>query len=110
MYKVFEADKTKSIVTTVLLIEGEYLKGSILGREDSSDEYKLSDASATDGSETPRAVLGEDITVATGETANVAVYVAGVFYADKLIFGAGHTIANTRDTLREKGIFLEENI
>lgn len=71
-----------------------------------SGSYKKSLAAATDGSQTPVAVLAEDITVGGSDTESVA-YVTGHFRSAALTFGAGHTAASTRDGLRALGIHLD---
>lgn len=68
--------------------------------------YVLSVASATDGSQIPDAVLGENTPLADGEDIESLAYIGGEFNADNLTFGAGHTADSVRDILRAKGIYI----
>lgn len=99
-------DNSKTITDFVTLKEGSYVGGSILGRVTTDGEYNLSLSGSADGSEIPRAILKNDIEIATGETKVVVVYLAGYFDPTKLTFGTGHTATTTKDGLREKGIFM----
>lgn len=71
-----------------------------------SGKYKASLAAATDGSQTPVAVLAESITVGGSDTESVA-YITGHFRSAGLTFGTGHTAASTKDGLRAIGIHLD---
>lgn len=71
-----------------------------------SGKYKTSLAAATDGSQTPVAVLAENITV-SGEDAEAISYESGHFRSAALTFGAGHTAASTASALRALGIHLD---
>lgn len=70
-----------------------------------SGKYKKSLAAATDGSETPIAILAEDADATSGDADAIAYY-TGDFNSDAMTFGTGHTAANTKDALRARGIFL----
>jgi len=90
----------------VILAQGENLaRGAVLGRVTADGTYKLSLAAAADGSEAPRAILGETID-ATAQPAEAIVFETGHFVGARLTFGAGHSIASTRDGLRGLGIHL----
>lgn len=67
--------------------------------------YKLSLATATDGSQIPDAVLAED-TVALVANQPTMAYLMGEFNANAIAFGAGHSLNSTRDVLRAKDIHL----
>lgn len=67
--------------------------------------YKLSLATATDGSQIPDAILAED-TIALTDNQPTVVYLAGEFNANAVTFGAGHTLESIRDVLRAKDIHL----
>lgn len=69
-------------------------------------KYKTSLAAATDGSQTPRAILAHDITVGASDTEAMA-YFTGHFRSAALTFGTGHTAASTTDGLRTLGIHLD---
>ena len=69
-------------------------------------KYNLSLAAATDGSQTPMAILSEDTDASAADKTTLA-YTKGGFNENSLTVGTGHTVASIREGLREKGIFLE---
>lgn len=71
-----------------------------------SGKYTLATAAATDGSAVPDAVLVADVDATAGDQAALA-YVAGVFNAAAMTFGAGLTAAGVADLLRTKDIYLK---
>ena len=77
----------------------------VLRAADVEYRYKLSLASATDGSQIPDAILAEDTSALTADQPTV-VYLMGEFNANAIVFGAGHTLESTRDVLRAKDIHL----
>lgn len=83
-------------------------KGAVLGKITANGKYQLSAAAATDGSETPDAILAEDAAAASADVQAV-VYFAGEFNETALSFGAGHTADSVRATLRDKNIYLRKN-
>ena len=93
------------------ILAGQNLKaGSVLGRITASGKLKLCASAAGDGSEVPMAVLGEAISTyeadgTTPKDMKMSVIVqANQLNETALIFGAGHTIATTRENLRGNGI------
>lgn len=70
-----------------------------------SGKYKTSLAAATDGSETPCAILAEAVDATSADGEGVSYY-TGDFNADSITFGTGHTAASVKDGLRDRGIFL----
>ncbi len=66
-------------------------------------KYLKSLAAATDGSQTPDAILAEDCDASAADKTTVA-YVRGDFAASKLTLGTGHTAATIREGLRRLGI------
>lgn len=70
-----------------------------------TQKYELSAIAATDGSETPDAILAEDCDASAAD-AECLIYEDGVFNQSQLTFGTGHTADTVRDTLRAKGIIL----
>ena len=69
------------------------------------EKYTLSAAAAADGSETPDAVLAEATDATAGDLETMA-YFDGAFNEDRVVLGAGHTVASIREGLRVKGIHL----
>ncbi len=74
-----------------------------------SGSYKKSLAAATDGSETPIAILAEDCDASGGDAECVAYY-TGDFNEDAITFGSGHTAASVKDALRARGIHLHNPV
>lgn len=83
-------------------------KGSVLGRVTASGKFILSESDATDGSETPDAILAEDVD-ASEEDKQAVVYFSGEFNENALTLGTGHTLESIRAGLRSKSIFLRSN-
>ena len=83
-------------------------KGSVLGRVTASGKFSLSAAGASDGSETPDAILAEDVD-ASAEDKQAVVYFSGEFNETVLTLGNGHTLESIRAGLRSKSLFLRKN-
>jgi hypothetical protein len=84
------------------------LRGAVLGKITASGKYKLSASASSDGSQIPDAILAEAVDATSSDKQGI-VYFAGEFNELALIFGAGITADNARDTLRDKSIFLTKN-
>lgn len=91
----------------VTLASGQNLKrGSLLGQITTGEEFVLSLSAAVDGSETPVAVLLDDVD-ATAAATECLVLKKG-FVADKgLILGAGHTIESVKAGLSALGLEID---
>ena len=83
-------------------------KGAVLGRITASGKFVLSAAGASDGSETPDAILAETVG-ASAEDKQAVVYFSGEFNENALTLGTGHTLESIRAVLRSKSIFLRSN-
>lgn len=83
-------------------------KGSILGRITASGKFILSASDASDGSESPDAILAETVD-ASAEDKQAVVYFSGEFNEYALVLGTGHTLDSIRAGLRLKNIFLRKN-
>ncbi len=95
------------VTDTVTLKSGEKLKrGAVLGKIAASGKYILAASTAGDGSQTPSAILADDVD-ASGSDTLAGVYLAGEFNPNALIFGAGVTAATAKDALRDAGIYLK---
>lgn len=96
---------------SVVISNGQNLqRGAVLGRVTANGEYILSLSGAVDGSETPEAVLAEDVD-ASGGAKTAMIYLTGIFNSNRLSFGTGHTASTqaTRDALRLRGIFMRDS-
>lgn len=80
--------------------------GAITAPGPTQNQLVLSDASAADGSQTPFAVLGEDLDTTLGSKV-YSVYTAGKFNETALVYGPGHTANSCRVPLRLVGIALD---
>jgi len=95
------------VTDTVTLVSGQNLKrGAVLGKITASGKYTLSLSAAGDGSQTPAAILADDVN-ATGGDKQAGIYLAGEFNTNATTFGTGHTAASTKDGLRALGIYLK---
>ena len=94
------------VARSVTILSGQILaRGAVIGKVTVGGKYKLSLSTATDGSEVPDLVLGEDCDASAGDVAALA-YLRGDFSANALTLGAAHTIASITEGLRAKGIAL----
>lgn len=76
--------------------------GAVLGRVTASGAYVLSASAASNGSQTPVAILLTDA-AAAGGTAEAIILLTGEVDAAKLSFGAGHTAATVEAAFRAAG-------
>ncbi len=74
-----------------------------------SGSYKLSAAAATDGSQTPIAVLADDADASGGDVTG-PIYLMGEFNANALIFGTGWTAATAKSSLAAQNIYLKSPV
>ena len=70
-----------------------------------SGKYVKSLKASIDGSQIPTAILAEDCD-ATSADKVCTFYIAGEVNVNSVVFGTGHTAANTKDGLRNLGIYL----
>ena len=71
--------------------------------------YKLCTAGATDGSETPAAIL-VDITDPTAGNVTAGVYLMGEFNANALVYDSSLSIARIKAAFAGKGIFIKNSV
>lgn len=81
-------------------------RGAVMGRITANGQFLLSASAAVDGSQTPVAILMQDVAVSGAARVGVVAF-SGEFNATKLSFGAGHTAATVEWPLRQVGIFLK---
>ncbi len=90
----------------ITVISGQNLvRGALLGKITASGKYNLSLSAAVDGSQTPAAVLVDDVDASAGDKPGLA-YIRGDFIAEGLTYGTAHTAASVEAALRDLGIFL----
>lgn len=95
---------------SITLLSGQNLKrGSLLGKITSGGKYVLSLSASSDGSQTPAAILAVDCDASGGDKVTVA-YLTGSFDGNAVTYGTAHTLASTREALRDVGINLQTSI
>ncbi len=95
-----------TLTRQITLISGQNLtRGAVLGKITASGKYTLSASAAADGSQTPDAVLAEDTDASGGDKLTVAYFSARV-KSNKVVLGAGHTLASIQEGLRVKDIHI----
>ena len=87
-------------------------RGTVLGRITASGKYVISLNASSDGSEVAVAILAEDTVNTTGSAADIkaVVYKKGTFNSLGVTFGAGQTVANTKDDLHNVSIEIVEGV
>ena len=89
----------------ITVLSGQTLtRGALIGK-DATDKYALSLAGDSNGTQTPDAILAEDVDASAGDTPALA-YFRGDFNANRVTLGTGHTLASVAEGLRAKGIVL----
>lgn len=105
--RLIAQDAPPLVTQTVTIAAGQTLsRGSVLGKITASGSFVLALAAATDGSQTPNAVLAADVDTSGGTALTAPVYVAGNFNTRSMTFGTGITAASSADALRDVGIYL----
>lgn len=89
----------------VTIDTGVLVRGTVLGKVTSGGKYIKSASAAMDGSQTPDAILAEDVD-ATAADKEAMAYFTGDFDETALTLGASHTVDSIREGLRGKGIHL----
>ncbi|NNM64062.1 MAG: head decoration protein [Burkholderiales bacterium] len=94
------------VTGNITLAAGTLQRGAVLGMVTATGNYILSVATATDGSQNPKAILA-DYADASGGPVTAPVYLTGEFNADKLVFDASWTIATLTPVLRLLSMFVK---
>ena len=100
---------TLQLVTdTGIITGGTYKRGTVLGMVTASGKYKLSVKTATDGSETPVAILVDNVDASTADQ-NGGLYLMGEFNQNHIIFDNSWAIPALKTALRPLAIFLKDS-
>jgi hypothetical protein len=100
----------ETVSRQITLVSGQNLKrGALLGKITSGGKYTLSLSASSDGSQTPAVILAEDCDASAGDKVTVA-YFAATVDENAMIYGTGQTAANTREALRDVGIYLQSSL
>ena len=95
----------------VTILSGQVVaRGALLGMITASGKYVLSLSASSDGSQTPVAILANDVDATAGDKTNALIYTSGEFNERKVIYGAAHTAASVRNALRARGIHLKDSV
>jgi len=92
--------------------------GAVLGKVTATGKYKLSLSAASDGSQTPAAILmggvdgSDSLTLVSGTDAKAVVAVRGpvIVAGEALTIGTGHTIATVKAALLAAGVLVETSL
>ena len=96
---------------SVTIASGEVLERSaVLGKVTADGTYKLAKSDADDGSETPNAILAEDVDATAGAVSNVNVIIRGEVNDKALILDSSFSISDIEEGLREKGIYIKSGL
>ncbi|WP_316202982.1 MULTISPECIES: head decoration protein [unclassified Bradyrhizobium] len=90
---------------TVKAGAGKLDEATVLGKIDVDGKYIKSLKAATDGSQTPDAILAAAVD-ATSVDVEAIVFIAGEFDQQVLILGTGHTLGSVDAVFRTKSIWL----
>ena len=108
------AGNLKLVTQTVGIAGGQGVlqRGTVVGLSTSGANegaYTLSAMAATDGSQSPSAILVDTVDT-TGGAVQAGVYLMGEFNANYLSYGAGWTIATLTVALRPLSIFIKQAV
>jgi len=84
---------------------GVLVRGTVLGKITASGKYLKAIGTAEDGSQTPDAILAEDVDATSADALSV-VYLSGQFAESALTLDASLTLDGIQDGLRGKNIYL----
>ncbi|HEC2616928.1 TPA: head decoration protein [Raoultella ornithinolytica] len=88
---------------------GTFQRGTVLGMITASGKYTQSVKTATDGSETPVAILVDNVDASTSDQ-NGGLYLMGEFNQNRIIFDNSWTVPTLKAALRPLAIFLKDSI
>lgn len=95
--------------SVIIGVSGVLKRGTVLGAITVTGLFVPSKKSATDGSESPVAILVDDVDTTTVVQTG-GVYLMGEFNQNRLIFDASWTAAELKAALRPLAIFLRDSI
>lgn len=99
-----------ALAIPITLTDGEtVVRGTLLGRVTADGKYLESLNAAVDGSEVGRAISAV-AAAPSGADEEILAYLEGPFNQDKVVFGTGQTIANTKADLEDVNIYLYDPV
>jgi hypothetical protein len=103
-------NKPPAKAVPITLTDGEdVVRGELLGFTTATGKYLASLNAATDGSEIASAIAAV-AAAPSGADETILAYVQGEFNQDEVTFPTGQTVANTKEDLRQVGIFLVDPV
>ncbi|MDC9598735.1 head decoration protein [Xenorhabdus anantnagensis] len=104
------AGQLQLVTDTVTIAKSGVLKrGAVLGQITASREYVLSKKGATDGSQTPCAILVDDVNTAES-SASGGVYLMGEFNQHRITYDESWNLPELTTELRKFSIFLRDSV
>jgi len=97
------------VTDSVTITGGPYKRGTVLGEITASGKYTHCVKTATDGSQTPVAILVDDVDASASDQ-NGGVYLMGEFNQNYVTIDNSWTIAQMKVALRPLAIFLRGRI
>lgn len=84
-------------------------RGTVIGKITASGKYLKSLSAASDGSQTPDAVLLNDVD-ATSADVDASVLLAGTVNGPALTIGTGHTLATVKAAFRTRDLYVNSPV
>ena len=103
------AGNLKIVTDSVTITGGAFKRGTVMGVITASGKYTQALAAATDGSQTPVAVLADDSDASAGDVTG-GVYLMAEVNGNALILGAGITPGAAKTALRAVDIFVKNSV
>lgn len=111
---LFAGTQVQPVVADVVVLDksinGDVVRGTVLGRITASGRYVPVNSIATDGSGVPVCILAETVTVSSTADKPAPAYFTGEFNQDALVFGGSDTFEDHKEALRARGIFLKSAV
>lgn len=102
------ADSYAYITDSGTILSGEDLaRGCVLGKVTASGKLVACDHTASDGSESPYAVLAVATDASGGDVENALIITSGRFDEAKLTFGGSSTISDLEDAMRLNNLYVK---
>lgn len=107
LLNLFAGEFPRAMLTVTIESGQDLSAGAVLGKITASGKFVLSLAAASDGSETPIAILAEDCDASAADVEATA-YFSGDFAQAALTLGTGHTVASIMWGLVARQVYLRE--
>ncbi|HGJ5858100.1 head decoration protein [Arsenophonus nasoniae] len=95
--------------TVTIAQSGKLKRGTVLGVVTTTQVYQVCKKSATDGSQTPSAILADDVDT-TEKKLTAGVYLMGEFNQHRLVIDESWSLTELKTALRPFAIFLRDSV